>query len=58
MQQSPSGKANRFSANQEIPRILWNPKVLHRVYKSLPPVPTLSQINPVHPPITLPDDPL
>ena len=27
MEQSPSSEANRFSANEEIPRILWNPKV-------------------------------
>jgi len=28
MQQSPSWEANRFSASREIPRILWNPKVI------------------------------
>jgi len=27
MKQSSSWKANRFPASQEIPRILWNPKV-------------------------------
>jgi hypothetical protein len=27
MEQSPSWEANRFSVSQEIPRILWNPKV-------------------------------
>ena len=27
MQHSPSLEANRFPASQEIPRILWNPKV-------------------------------
>ena len=27
MEQSPSWEAKRFSASQEIPRILWNPKV-------------------------------
>ena len=26
-EQSPSLEANWFSASQEIPRILWNPKV-------------------------------
>ena len=28
MEQSPSWEANRFSASQEIPRNLWNLKVL------------------------------
>ena len=48
MQQSPSWEANQFSASQEIPCILRNPKVHYHVYKWPPPVPTLSQINPVH----------
>ena len=40
MKQSPSWEANRFSADQKIPRILWNPEG---------PSPRL-QINPAHAP--------
>ena len=51
MEQSPFWEANRFSASQEIPRILWNPIVHYRIYKCPPPVLILSQINPVHFPL-------
>ena len=57
MKQSPAWEANRFSASQDIPRILWKPKVHHRLHNSPSPIPILTQINPVHaPPIPLPED--
>ena len=50
MEQSPSCETNRFSASQEISRILLNPNVHYRIHKHPPPVPVLSQVGSVHAP--------
>jgi hypothetical protein len=47
MEQSPSWKANQYSASPEITSILCNPKVHYRIHNIPPTDPILSQINPV-----------
>ena len=48
MEQGPSWEANRFSVNEEIPRVLRNPNVHYRIHKLPHPLPILSHRNAVH----------
>jgi hypothetical protein len=54
MEQSPSWEANRSSAIQEIPRILWNLRIYYRIHKNLPPAPYPEPDRSVYAPLIQP----
>ena len=52
MEHRSSWEANRFSATQEIPRILWKPKAHYPIHNSPITVPILSHVNSVNTPLS------
>jgi hypothetical protein len=48
MQLTTTPEATNYVATWQFPSILWNPKVQYRIHKSSPPLPILTQTNPVH----------
>jgi hypothetical protein len=48
MEPSPSWDANSRSATQEVPNIVWNPKIQYRVNNNPSLVTILSQMNPAY----------
>jgi hypothetical protein len=48
MEYNLSRETNSRSASQEIPRLLWNPKIQYCFHKDLTVFPTVNQTNPVY----------